>query len=298
MRFIGKAWRGEERLWKVFWIYYVLGSIAANLIGVALGIGVLFLLKTQGKPDIFAATNVGIGVGTIYSIWILVALWRCSQNATLGSLVRAWVILSAACMSFGLIGWSIMPKEQLQAAMIHHYAERATAMPETNLSSAQNTSVSSRPDAVPPIPSVDPAPKAASPTPSALNVEVPADTNITKDKPPASEVSAPAAAAVDIPSKDSPMAESNQPNNAALQPSKPPEKPAEPSPYQAQLDLIPVEKMPAYHATCEEASRARAREFKVDEELFLSMNHSYLDFCIVNKARNDGTIPKSNPESH
>lgn len=91
-----KAWHGEERLWKVFWLYTVLGSFL-----------ILFLLQFLQAVGLSAEKNghsttwilVLIGLLTIfllaYSVWTITSLWKCAFNVSWkgwGYLGRAYVI--------------------------------------------------------------------------------------------------------------------------------------------------------------------------------------------------------------
>jgi len=89
MHWIGRGWRGEEKLWKVFWVYGPTGVLC------------LF------SPLLVAASAIPAGVGTIvimivyavlavcFVIWLLVSEWRAVANSHQGIralLVRIFVI--------------------------------------------------------------------------------------------------------------------------------------------------------------------------------------------------------------
>jgi len=86
MRLLSAAWSGKERLWKVFWLYYVLG------------LGVLSYL-----PDVFSEASrilkVPVGVAVlVYLVWAPVSVWRCAFNAdqgVWGYVVRALLVAQA-----------------------------------------------------------------------------------------------------------------------------------------------------------------------------------------------------------
>lgn len=64
-----RAWRGEEPLWKVFWLYGV--AVSSGVVGTYI---VAFydghVLLRQFLLPCFAA----------YTFWILVSVWRCADN--------------------------------------------------------------------------------------------------------------------------------------------------------------------------------------------------------------------------
>ncbi len=69
--FVASCWRGESRLWLVFWIYGVLLSTIVS--GVFLA-----LLATEdpipGLEQFLIVTFIP------YTVWILVSIWRCAFN--------------------------------------------------------------------------------------------------------------------------------------------------------------------------------------------------------------------------
>lgn len=94
MGWLGRAWRGEERLWRVFWIYGVLFGIILNVINHIAG---MFLGASVAVPYLV--------IGVIHSIWLVVALWRCAFNAEWriwGYVIR---ILNVMCLVFLILGF-------------------------------------------------------------------------------------------------------------------------------------------------------------------------------------------------
>jgi hypothetical protein len=84
MNWIKRAWRGEEKLWKVFWIYWVIASIIIRIID-----------KATGNTNAEVYTKLDL-LEILYGLWILVSLWRCAFNTKwkyLGYLVRLWCSL-------------------------------------------------------------------------------------------------------------------------------------------------------------------------------------------------------------
>lgn len=64
-----RAWRGEQPLWKVFWVYGVAASSA--LIG---------LYATAFYVDRIGLRQVLLLCFAAYTVWILVSVWRCANN--------------------------------------------------------------------------------------------------------------------------------------------------------------------------------------------------------------------------
>ncbi len=96
--FIQRSWRGQEPLWKVFWLYnFLLGSLLNAGLDMAL------------DSDNAAAAILASVVYVPYAIWMLVAMWRCAFNATWniwGYLVRGLYVLmliGALVFVFGLV---------------------------------------------------------------------------------------------------------------------------------------------------------------------------------------------------
>ena len=64
-------WRGNGPLWKIFWIYGVAVSV-----GLAALIATAAFQKWVGLPGLIAML-VGL---VIYTIWVVVSIWRCADN--------------------------------------------------------------------------------------------------------------------------------------------------------------------------------------------------------------------------
>jgi len=80
------SWKGNERLWKVFWIYNW-------LVGTAVGIGV----EAASNSLPMSAFLVVAVLILIWAVWVTVSLWRCAFNASWrgwGYIVRAVVGLA------------------------------------------------------------------------------------------------------------------------------------------------------------------------------------------------------------
>ncbi len=64
-----RAWRGEQPLWKVFWIY-----------GVATSSALIVLYVTAFYADRIALRQALLPCFALYTVWILVSIWRCANN--------------------------------------------------------------------------------------------------------------------------------------------------------------------------------------------------------------------------
>ena len=96
-KYILKCFRGEEKLWKVFWIWFVLFPLISNII-FSLILILLFLDPFMqcifnhhhlNYWDIvlhnrmfFLCNLTIILLSFIYTFWVWVSVWRCSQNTT------------------------------------------------------------------------------------------------------------------------------------------------------------------------------------------------------------------------
>ncbi len=82
-----RAWLGEQPLWRIFWIYGVLASVAAEtLFGVAAYQGRLVLQQAL------------LACFVPYTAWLLVSVWRCAENVRdgrLGILARQLTVVWA-----------------------------------------------------------------------------------------------------------------------------------------------------------------------------------------------------------
>ena len=66
-----RAWRGEEPLWKVFWVY-----------GVATSVLVVALYVVAFYDGHMALRQVLLPCFAAYTAWILVSVWRCASNTS------------------------------------------------------------------------------------------------------------------------------------------------------------------------------------------------------------------------
>lgn len=71
VRIMGHYWRGEGPLWRVFWLWGVVGSwlLAALFAGAASTFGVTLPL--------YLVTAL---IMAAYTIWIVGSVWRCAMN--------------------------------------------------------------------------------------------------------------------------------------------------------------------------------------------------------------------------
>ena len=105
MSIINKAWRGEEKLWKIFWL------------------GLLFLafISALGKVLVQNLPPFALFYGLFrlaYIIWWLVSLWRCAFNVSArfwGYLARALVCLFPLAI-IGLVVAGVMMGQNLIGA--------------------------------------------------------------------------------------------------------------------------------------------------------------------------------------
>jgi hypothetical protein len=91
-------WRGHGPLWKVYWLYGVLGS---SLLAV-----ILLLLMQRGAIDSLWFQIVLLLLAA-YTVWIVVSVWRCAsnvENPLYGQMARAltvaWAINALLVLGF------------------------------------------------------------------------------------------------------------------------------------------------------------------------------------------------------
>jgi hypothetical protein len=82
-----RAWRGQQPLWKVFWIY-----------GVVVSSGVVALYASALYAGHRAMQQALLLVFAVYTLWILVSVWRCATNVG----ERFWGVLAR----FLTIAWA------------------------------------------------------------------------------------------------------------------------------------------------------------------------------------------------
>jgi hypothetical protein len=96
--FIEQAWRGRLPLKRVFWLYGVLTSSAVTAVFVA--------LVRQGGPGL-GLRQLLLAAFVPYTVWLLVSIWRCSDNVRnryYGRMARAmtvaWAVNAALLIVF------------------------------------------------------------------------------------------------------------------------------------------------------------------------------------------------------
>ena len=92
MNQIKAAWKGDEKLWKVFWVFFLPVAIP---LGIARGFAGWFLIQYESL--VFAVL--------IWAVWVYVSLWRCAFNARWpgwGYIIRAFVILVIAWVGMNI----------------------------------------------------------------------------------------------------------------------------------------------------------------------------------------------------
>ncbi|MDZ7786908.1 MAG: hypothetical protein U5K73_01840 [Halofilum sp. (in: g-proteobacteria)] len=98
-------WQGNGSLWRVFWLWGVVGSWL---------LAALFLTFTRAWGLSWTLYLVMAAIMTLYTIWILVSVWRCAENARNEQwqvlarvLTVAWalnVVLVGAFLGLDLLG--------------------------------------------------------------------------------------------------------------------------------------------------------------------------------------------------
>jgi hypothetical protein len=91
-------WRGHGPLWKVYWLYGVLGSWILTAI--------LLIILGRGLTAGFLFQIVLILLA-VYTVWIVVSVWRCAFNVEnenyayiARALTVAWAINAALVLGF------------------------------------------------------------------------------------------------------------------------------------------------------------------------------------------------------
>lgn len=100
-------WQGHGRLWKVYWVYGVIGS---NIL-----VAILLLLIRQGALGTLWFQSILLLLAA-YTVWIVVSVWRCAfntENLLYGHMARA---LTVAWAINALLVLGFLELEFLQAA--------------------------------------------------------------------------------------------------------------------------------------------------------------------------------------
>ncbi len=82
------AWRGEQPLWKVFWLY-----------GVAFSSSMIAVYVTAFFADRVALRQMLLLAFAPYTAWLLVSIWRCADNTheRLWSTIARLLTVAWAC---------------------------------------------------------------------------------------------------------------------------------------------------------------------------------------------------------
>jgi hypothetical protein len=111
MGFISRSWKGNEDLWKVFWLYNLPASV------------LLFWLDSI-KGELSAGYSFIYFGKNILILWLIVSLWRCAFNARWalwGYLTRLYVL--APILLF--LGYFFITLSQPQFPATAVYQEQA-----------------------------------------------------------------------------------------------------------------------------------------------------------------------------
>lgn len=112
MQWIKRAWRGEERLWKVFWVYGILAGYALDavtMLGFVMLIPHVHLMPWHAPVWLYVLGAVWTIFLWCFSIWTAVALWKCSFNSGRrywGYAARVAYVLSVVLTVSHLVGFS------------------------------------------------------------------------------------------------------------------------------------------------------------------------------------------------
>jgi len=89
---ITESWNGQRPLYKVFWLYYILGIF---VIGLALVSFVRIGPLLPERMTLILVCAIGVFV-PLWKLWALVSVWRCAANSSYSVytfVARAYVVL-------------------------------------------------------------------------------------------------------------------------------------------------------------------------------------------------------------
>lgn len=103
MGFMKRAWRGEERLWRVFWLGAALFNLCWAILTLLLCTALFFgFKKALGLPVAINAAGIVYLLMTLsFQIWSWVAQWRCAWNVDW----RAWGVIVRILVVLGVISF-------------------------------------------------------------------------------------------------------------------------------------------------------------------------------------------------
>lgn len=87
-----RAWRGQQPLWKVFWLYGIATSCA-----LIAAYAFAFLFERVALRQILVLCFAP------YTAWILVSIWRCSNNENFWSLLARLLTVAWACNTIMIV---------------------------------------------------------------------------------------------------------------------------------------------------------------------------------------------------
>lgn len=87
--YLARMWRGEEKLWKAFWLWPIVNGIILLVVTFGIHIFVIPVVDTL----VFEVFWV------LYTIWLTIAIWRCAKNST-----PVWRVLARFLTAFMLVG--------------------------------------------------------------------------------------------------------------------------------------------------------------------------------------------------
>ncbi len=244
MSSLSKAWRGEERLWKVFWIYGVIGTIV-----------LLVLLSIVNS--IFGSTIAIVYALIIvaYTLWLTVAEWRCAFQTDWkiwGYVVRILIVLNLIGLVSGIIfgvifGSSDMMKKAECRKKAREYVEQGGTEKEKFM--AECLGYEERND-------VEYNPR--EPFPEGQNNSIP-------QTPPSP------APSLDKSTTQLPEA----PANTAPSPTPAPASP----PVAAPVEATTAGNLDKYISQCEQVMAEHARNNNADPKTYIEQNQGYLRQC-------------------
>ena len=94
---IKQAWRGEEKLWKVFWIYNFLFGAFIN-----------WCLDNVEKANFEPLTWLLLIITPVWIVWVAVSMWRCAFNSDWrpwGYIVRGLLVLCVVAVGLAILGF-------------------------------------------------------------------------------------------------------------------------------------------------------------------------------------------------
>jgi uncharacterized membrane protein YraQ (UPF0718 family) len=97
-----RLWRGEQPLWKAFWLYFVAGSLLASLLGLLLAAAVEYAVEHVVVGEAVGETGAlllyapfSFLAPVLYQVFAGVGVWRsASWRRVTGILARIWIFFS------------------------------------------------------------------------------------------------------------------------------------------------------------------------------------------------------------